>query len=184
MQDFEVEALRGVKAWLPPDARVTVPGEHHFDPNLHTVIMDDVGPRSAPLKVALLAGHISAPPAAALGTALGRFLRALHTWGRGTEAGGGGGGRLRVVEALAERRGAQIKDLLGETLVMGDFWPGNVLVGREEADGPTLVVDWEIARPGLAGGRRRPVLRRACDTAAPAPRTRQSGRRGTEDLCA
>ena len=196
-----MEALRGVKAWLPPDARVTVPGVHHFDPNLHAVIMDDAGPHSATLKAALLAGHISAPHAAALGTALGRFLRALHTWGRGTEAGGRlrealganvfardiyalvtydrvcatlrtpgaavgeqqplpalgdeplgvSEETLRVIETLAERRSVQIKDVRGETLVMGDFWPGNVLVGREEVDGPTLVVDWEIARPGLPG---------------------------------
>ena len=124
---------------------------------------------------------------------LGRFLRALHTWGRGTEAGGEAvrgtrgehlcarylrarhiwqglrdaatGGQqllpvlgdeplgvsdetLRVVEALAERRGAQIKGVREDTLVVGDFWPENVLVGRE---GPSLVVDWEIARLGLPG---------------------------------
>ncbi|KAH9031860.1 kinase-like domain-containing protein [Lactarius hengduanensis] len=181
-QDFEVDALRGVRAWLPPDARVTVPVVHHFD-------------------TALLAGHISTPRGAALGTALGRFLRDLHTRGRRTEAGrklreelaandfarniyalitygslcttlrtpgatakvqrplpelgdeplGVPEETLRVLEALAERRGAQIRDIRGDTLVMGDFWPGNILVGAEEEEGPTLVVDWEIARPGLAG---------------------------------
>jgi len=83
-----VDALRGVKAWLPPDARVTVPAVHHFDPTMHTVIMDDAGARAAPLKSGLLAGQIPALRAAALGTALGRFLRDLHTWGRSTEAGG------------------------------------------------------------------------------------------------
>jgi hypothetical protein len=167
---------------------------------MHAVIMDDAGLRAAPLKAALLAGQISAPRAAALGTALGQFLRDLHTWGRRTEAGcrlretlganvfareiyafinygqlsatlrtpgaavdgqealpalgdeplGVPEETLRIVEALAERRGAQIRDVRGETLVMGDFWPGNVLVGVEE-EGPTLVVDWEIARPGLPG---------------------------------
>jgi len=196
-----VDALRGVRAWLPPDARVTVPVVHHFDHVMHAAIMDDAGPRAAPLKAALLAGHISTARAAVLGTALGRFLHALHTWSRRTEAGGKlrealaanvfardiyalitygrldatlrtpgatAGGQeplpalgdeplgvpeetLRVLQALAERRGAQIRDVRGETLVMGDFWPGNVLVGGEEEDGPTLVVDWEIARPGQAG---------------------------------
>ena len=196
-----MDALRGVKAWLPSDARVTVPAVHHFDPAMHAVIMDDAGLHAAPLKGALLAGQIPAARAAALGTALGQFLRALHTWGRSSEAGGrlrsalGANvfardiyalityGRLvatlrtpgttageqeplpalgdeplgvpeetlRVLEALAERRSAQIRDVRGETLVMGDFWPGNVLVGAEEEAGPTLVVDWEIARPGLAG---------------------------------
>src|ERR1700677_2023680 len=158
---------------------------------MHAVIMDDAGPLAAPLKGALLAGQIPTPRAAAHGTALGQFLRALHTWGRSTEEGGklrdalganvfardiyalvtygrlGAALRtpgsatgvqeplpalgdeplgvseetLRVVEALAERRSAQIKDVRGETLVMGDFWPGNVLVGVEDNDGPTLVVD-------------------------------------------
>ena len=196
-----MDALRGVKAWLPPDARVTVPAVHHFDPTMHAVIMDDAGLLAAPLKGALQAGNISAARAATLGTALGQFLRALHTWGRSSEAGrtlrsalganvfardiyalvtygrlvatlrtpGAAAGEqeplpalgdeplgvpeetLRVLEALAERRSAQIRDVRGETLAMGDFWPGNVLVGAEEKDGPTLVVDWEIARPGLAG---------------------------------
>ncbi|KAH9170134.1 kinase-like domain-containing protein [Lactarius sanguifluus] len=200
-QDFEVDALRGVRAWLPPDARVTVPVVHHFDSAMHAVIMDDAAPHAAPLKAALLAGHIPTPRAAALGTALGLFLRDLHTWGRRTEAGGKlreelaanvfardiyafitydrlcatlrtpgttadvqeplpelgdeplgvPEETLRVLGALAERRGAQIRDIRGDSLVMGDFWPGNILVGAEEEEGPTLVVDWEIARPGLAG---------------------------------
>ncbi|KAH9060355.1 kinase-like domain-containing protein [Lactarius deliciosus] len=182
-QDFEVDALRGVRAWLPPDARVTVPVVHHFDSAMHAVVMDDAAPRAAPLKAALLAGHIPTPRAAALGTAIGLFLRDLHTWGRRTEAGGKlreelaanvfardiyalitydrlcatlstpgttadalpelgdeplgvPEETLRVLEALAERRGAQIRDIRGDTL---------------EDEGPTLVVDWEIARPGLAG---------------------------------
>ena len=196
-----MDALHGVRAWLPPDARVNVPAVYYFDSALHAVIMDDAGPHAATLKGALLAGQIPTPRAAALGTELGQFLRGLHTWGRGTEEGGklrdalGANvfardiyalvtyGRLgatlrtpgstagvqeplpalgdeplgvseetlRVVEALAERRSAQIRDVRGETLVMGDFWPGNVLVGVEDNDSPTLVVDWEIARPGLAG---------------------------------
>jgi hypothetical protein len=82
---------------------------------------------------------------------------------------------LRVVEALAERRTAQIleptADGIDATFVMGDFWPGNVLVvvgGEEDGDGdgdaneqgqgqgkgqqqPCFVVDWELAKPGLAG---------------------------------
>ncbi|KAI9466949.1 kinase-like domain-containing protein [Lactarius psammicola] len=196
-QDIEVDALRGVRAWLPPDAHVTVPVVHHFDHAMQAIVMDDAGPRTTPLKAALLAGHIPASRAAALGTALGRFLRALHMWGRRTEAGrklrealgadvfarnlyafitygsvwatlrtpgrttglpalgdeplGVPEETLRVIEELAERRGAQIRDVRGDTLVMGDFWPGNVLVGGEEEDGPTLVIDWELARPGLPG---------------------------------
>ncbi|KAI9454133.1 kinase-like domain-containing protein [Lactarius psammicola] len=194
-QDFDVDALRGVRAWLPPDACITVPVVHHFDHAMHAAIMDDAGPGAAPLKAALLAGHIPSPRAATLGTTIGQFLRALHTWGRGTEAGGtlrealganvfardiyafitygrvcatlrtpGGettgaaaGGQeplpalgdeplgvpeetLRVIEELAERRVPQIRDVRGDTLVMGDFWPGNVLVG--ERGGGRFAPSW------------------------------------------
>lgn len=44
-----------------------------------------------------------------------------------------------------------------ETVVMGDFWPGNVLVNAERSgDGSVTirriyVIDWEMAKPGLAG---------------------------------
>lgn len=63
---------------------------------------------------------------------------------------------LRVVEALAERRVAQIRggeQSRDETFVMGDFWPGNVLVRQDDAEGEVqvMVVDWEVARLGLAG---------------------------------
>jgi hypothetical protein len=91
---------------------------------------------------------------------------------------------LRVVEALAERRSAQIKDVRGETLVMGDFWPGNVLVGVEGGRWPDARRRLGDRQAGAGGGGRRPVLRRAGDAAAPAPRSRRSGRRGTEELCA
>ena len=49
-----------------------------------------------------------------------------------------------------------------ETVVMGDFWPGNVLISLAEkpvqgTDGPVLeiakayVIDWELVKTGLAG---------------------------------
>ncbi|KAI0248383.1 kinase-like domain-containing protein [Lactifluus subvellereus] len=218
-QDFEVDALRRVRASLPPNARVTVPAVHLFDATAHAIIMDDGAALS--LKAALLAGRIAPPRAAALGADLGAFLRALHARGRadaalrealggandtfareisafatygrlgatlrapggtGADAGAGAGAHardaaslvsalgdeplgvsedtLRVVEALAERRVAQIRESRDDTFVMGDFWPGNVLVqedGEDEGKGEgkddrvLVVVDWELAKPGLAG---------------------------------
>lgn len=44
-----------------------------------------------------------------------------------------------------------------ETVVMGDFWPGNILVRlRRDSEGERqveriFVIDWELAKPGLAG---------------------------------
>ena len=227
-----MDALRRVRAHFPPDAPVTVPTVHQFDSVHHVIVMDDAGPRALPLKAALLAGRISPSRGAALGKALGDFLRTLHARGRDDDSIGGlretfGGnvlgrelsvwatyGRLgstlraldpdgrdgresesengdqallrsvlgdeplgvsedtlRVVEALAERRAAQILEPtaggMDATYVMGDFWPGNILVdvGEEvrECDGngdgdeqgqqqqPSLVVDWEVAKAGQAG---------------------------------
>ena len=245
-----MDALRRVRAHFPPDAPVTVPTVHHFDGAQHAIVMDDAGPRALPLKAALLAGRISPSRGAALGTALGEFLRTLHARGRDDDDGvgglrdpssslslsssstflkggdvpgralsvfatygrlgstlraldpGGGDGdgtnnvngegeseredgdralllsvlgneplgvsedTLRVVEALAERRTAQILEPTGDgtdaTFVMGDFWPGNILVvvggeddGHGDGDGganePCFVVDWELAKAGLAG---------------------------------
>lgn len=239
-QDSEVDALRRVRAHFPPDAPVTVPTVHHFDGAQHAIVMDDAGPRAMPLKAALLAGRISPSRGAALGKALGEFLRTLHARGRDDDGvgglreksnfeggnvlgrelsvfctygrlgstlraldpGGAGGANgegegesksedsdrallrsvlgdeplgvsedtLRVVEALAERRTAQIMepttDGTDATFVMGDFWPGNILVvvgGEEDGDAneqeeqgkgqqqPCFVVDWELAKAGLAG---------------------------------
>ena len=214
---------------------VTVPAVYLFDRTHHVIVMDDAGPRSLPVKAALLLQDddqqrggssitmmaVPPPRAAALGTALGAFLRALHARGRADaelreafeasknrwacdisawatydrlgatlraldrsedDDGAGSGGRnsrrdqmrlrsvlgdeplgvpedtLRVVEALAEKRAAQMRAGRGDTFLMGDFWPGNILVGEEEEEEEgkgkgqvMLVVDWEVAKVGLAG---------------------------------
>jgi hypothetical protein len=198
---------------------VTVPTVHRFDGAHHAIVMDDAGPRAQTLKAALLAGRISPSRGAALGRALGEFLRELHARGREDEDEDGsvGGGNvlgkelsvfatygrlgstlraldrdrdgdgdgeserallrsvlgdeplgvsdetLRVIEALAERRAAQIMEPTAgggtdATFVMGDFWPGNILVVQEDEDGqgrrnerPCFVVDWELAKVGQAG---------------------------------
>ena len=62
---------------------------------------------------------------------------------------------LEKISRLAEERAKEMRNSR-ETMTMGDFWPGNVLVDMERgADGSEklrklLVVDWEVARPGVA----------------------------------
>ncbi|KAI0347689.1 hypothetical protein BDW22DRAFT_1384541 [Trametopsis cervina] len=63
---------------------------------------------------------------------------------------------LRDVDAVAQEMQALIKTSR-ETLVHGDFWPGNVLVRfRENAEGEDeveqmYIVDWELVKPGSRG---------------------------------
>ena len=63
---------------------------------------------------------------------------------------------LDRISKLAEERAEEMR-VSRETMTMGDFWPGNVLVdldrgsdGSEEKLRKVLVVDWEVARPGVA----------------------------------
>lgn len=64
--------------------------------------------------------------------------------------------KLEEISKFAEERAKEIRSSR-ETMTMGDFWPGNVLVdldrgdnGSEEKLRKILVVDWEVARPGAA----------------------------------
>lgn len=63
---------------------------------------------------------------------------------------------LDKISKLAEERAEEMR-VSRETMTMGDFWSGNVLVdldrgsdGSEERLRKVLVVDWEVARPGVA----------------------------------
>ena len=62
---------------------------------------------------------------------------------------------LEKISKFAEERAEEMRSSR-ETMIMGDFWPGNVLVDLDRgADGleklrKLLVVDWEVARPGVA----------------------------------
>jgi len=66
---------------------------------------------------------------------------------------------LEKISKFAEERAEEIRSSR-ETMTMGDFWPGNVLVDLDEGDDASeekppklrkiLVVDWEVARAGVA----------------------------------
>ncbi|KAI0053429.1 hypothetical protein FA95DRAFT_742640 [Auriscalpium vulgare] len=198
-QDYEVEALRRVKAWLPSDAVVTVPAVHAYDATVRAIIMDDAGAEGLPTLKQLFIEH---PPtgaiAASIGAALGEFLGRLHAWGRSADgetvinyfaqntkgkaisafvtygrladtlAGvsalpvldgpplGIPEDTLRVIRELAARRTEDIRTSR-ETFLMGDYWPGNMLVRLgADAEGTVRlerihIVDWEVAKTGPPG---------------------------------
>lgn len=62
---------------------------------------------------------------------------------------------LEKISKFAEERAEEMRTS-SETMVMGDFWSGNVLVDLEwDANGSEklrklFVVDWEVTRPGVA----------------------------------
>lgn len=63
-----------------------------------------------------------------------------------------------VVEEIAKVKSQEVMTSM-ETVVMGDFWPGNVMLsfreGDEMGEKKTIrriyVLDWELAKPGVAG---------------------------------
>jgi len=82
-QDYEVEALRRVGAWVSPTSIVTVPKVHLFDRSSHVIIMDDSGVDSINLKAFMQEGKASLPMAEQIGIAIGEFIGGMHKWGRG-----------------------------------------------------------------------------------------------------
>ncbi len=63
---------------------------------------------------------------------------------------------MKVVEEVAEVKAHEVMTSM-ETVVMGDFWPGNVMIslGEDEMGDRIIkriyVVDWELVKPGVAG---------------------------------
>jgi aminoglycoside phosphotransferase (APT) family kinase protein len=146
------------------------PLHYSIDPSL--LITSDAGAASTTLKALLLSG--TAPEG--VGRLLGRYLRALHTWGR-TAASvretlrenvqarqvweWATYGRLSetvsmyaetltpyagIFSDVAAARGRE--EEAGEmTVLHGDFWTGNVVLPPEEL---LVIIDWEMARLGGA----------------------------------
>lgn len=63
--------------------------------------------------------------------------------------------RLEITEAelakvaQAEKDGQVMTEQGRETVVHGDFWPGNVIVNVGEDEWTAYVVDWEVCAPGV-----------------------------------
>lgn len=111
------------------------------------------------------------------GNQVARSISALVTYGRlvptltGQEAGGleykpdppldVSPEEMTVVEEIAKVKSEQVMTSM-ETVVMGDFWPGNIMLsfnegGRDEIERTEktirriYVLDWELVKPGVAG---------------------------------
>ncbi|ETW86732.1 hypothetical protein HETIRDRAFT_307373 [Heterobasidion irregulare TC 32-1] len=99
------------------------------------------------------------------GNAVGRWVTGWATYGRlaDTVAGRGGVGALdepplgvgeEAVEVLREVARVRAREIAEsrETMTMGDFWPGNVMVDLGADGGVRMcVVDWELGKLGLGG---------------------------------
>ncbi|KXN90098.1 hypothetical protein AN958_05103 [Leucoagaricus sp. SymC.cos] len=57
-----------------------------------------------------------------------------------------------VLEKIAEETGDAMRKATG-TFVMGDFWPGNLVLSFDEVGNVTQVriLDWEVCKPGFLG---------------------------------
>ncbi|KAK0622119.1 hypothetical protein DIS24_g11390 [Lasiodiplodia hormozganensis] len=155
----------------PTTPTVRMPTLYHSDPDAHILIMGDAGPLN------LKAWYPTAPTEAIppIGAALGVWLAQLHHRTRNLRShidNVTAKGIYRYAYAnLAtafEKHGLDpayarsVDEEFGSKLATdnvcvchGDFWPGNVLVREQEADGSetltkTLsIVDWEITRRGI-----------------------------------
>ncbi|KAJ7122356.1 kinase-like domain-containing protein [Mycena epipterygia] len=189
-QAFEAKALEKVKQGLDCGPLATVPGLHLFDEDAHVLIMDDCGVTSRNLKDLMLTATPSPAVAREIGSALGKFLGRLHSWG-GADASlldffdkNEQGKKITAwvtygrlistlttdnlpavallsepvpesdlddIRVIVDERTPEIMHSR-ETLTMGDFWTGNIMVslGAAQELERVHVIDWELAKPGVA----------------------------------
>ncbi|EWC47301.1 hypothetical protein DRE_03420 [Drechslerella stenobrocha 248] len=174
---YDLRALREV----PNTERVKTPKVYWVDETNRVVIIEDAGPESRTLKDVLLSDTIpSVGVFRQIGDELGKYLAQLHTWGSSPEvmsrfenkdarviASWRTVGRVEdEVEKACPDIPQDVKTALKtwcdkekekamngvDTVIMGDFWTGNVLVNLTAAGEleSLYVVDWEMVRPADA----------------------------------
>lgn len=175
-QHFEAEAIRYVHE-INAGNWVSVASILHEDQAARALVLSDCGTDAHELKAAVLAGKVSLPAANAIGAGLGAFLARLHNSGRAPEAQARLAPNVDAVrvstvvtygqmEASVDPTDARFEKICEivtkrsheiasapQTVTQGDFWPGNVLVklGADGTASSVTVLDWELAKPGLAG---------------------------------
>ncbi|KAH7919955.1 kinase-like protein [Leucogyrophana mollusca] len=177
-KQYEYLALKAISGSSLCDGvtLIGVPAVIHYDEKSHILIVQDLG--TIPTLLDYLCNQ-SPPPSnvvALMATKLAEFIADLHSWGKCNDT-------LRLmlppVQEIAETptmnvliphaaKSGVVDPLLeqatemfsaesltsDETLIMGDFWLGNILIDIE--DGPTgikvvkklWVIDWEFCRYG------------------------------------
>ncbi|KAH7921661.1 kinase-like protein [Leucogyrophana mollusca] len=175
---YEYRALKAVSEspLCGKGGLIGVPAVIHYDEDIHVLIMQDLG--TIPT---LLDYFCTQPPppsdlVAVVATQLAEFIAELHVWGKGPDAPRlglppvqkvVGSPMLHVVIPRAALSGVvdplleEVIDMFkaealtsNETLIMGDYWLGNILIDVEDSpDGARIVkklwvIDWEMCRYG------------------------------------
>ncbi|KAF5356167.1 hypothetical protein D9756_003701 [Leucocoprinus leucothites] len=169
-QFFEVEALRRVREWSPATAFVTVPSVYHYDDVEHAVIMTETAHRIGK-EVGDFLGKLHAWGRSNKDVSeffdANRQAKIMSSWvfyGRLIPTFDDGLEKLQepdvklskaersALEKIAEESGDAVKKATG-TFVMGDFWPGNLVLSFDEVGNVTRVsiLDWELCKPGIFG---------------------------------
>ncbi|KAK6531740.1 hypothetical protein TWF694_002915 [Orbilia ellipsospora] len=174
---FELQALQHV----PNTEFVKTPKVYWVDEVNRVILTEDAGPSSQTLKNLLLSDKIpNVDVFTKIGEELGSYLVRLHDWGRDTDvlkqyenkdartiASWRTYGRLEGALAkshpdLAESLKLKVKSFCeteqkrpftaNDTVIMGDFWTGNVLVNLDDAGmlKSLYIIDWEMIRPADA----------------------------------
>ena len=173
---FEANALGQVSSLLSGafdgDIGVQPPLLYHYDEARHMLMMSDGG-------VANLKGayeSLSRDQIQGIGHRLGHWLATLHECTPNIDIGPGGNLTAKSIYRYAYRglvrsikhwhledeypdMGSDIDEVYGSMLntddanvCMGDFWPGNVVIGSvngiSETSVPLTIVDWEMTRRG------------------------------------
>ncbi|MCW2614753.1 MAG: hypothetical protein JWN08_1747 [Frankiales bacterium] len=198
----EHEALRRLGSQLQEPLRGSIPAALLLDRVAGRLVLVQAALPGRPMTTAYYApGHTSDPSAVAADfTAAGQWLDAFQA--RTAQPGGEplevelkrlktayrdrvgwSVEEAQLFQEMADRAAAMAAEPLPTVAVHGDFWPGNLLVGRAGLSG---VVDWELARP--SGHPYRDVLKFPMsyafylDRSCPWTGGRVAGHPGREDL--
>ncbi|KAJ4485688.1 kinase-like domain-containing protein [Lentinula aciculospora] len=174
-QKYEVEALSIVRASVPESSFVTVPKVHFFDEKESIIIMDgrlwereptigsELGAflrqvhstldrKQHPTVCDVFEGNVEGKRISAWAT-YGQLVSTLAELNALSPTLDVGDEDMKVISEAAKKTSALIFEAR-DTFVMGDFWPGNILLSFDSNTGvlnKINVIDWELSKTGLPG---------------------------------